>query len=127
MWSGYYNFLHAYESSFTYSTTRSYTQTRNWQIVAPIAPKSVGTIQFWLSMLQIRYIWQAVLKAKGSFELSTLGMQIGHQNSLTQLSQTEDLFFYMFGQYIYPDQPEVIVSVDDRESQRYPYSLPSFE
>ena len=122
---GYYNFQTAYTNVYTTQVIRSYIETRNWAVVVPVSPQSVATVQFWISTVDIKYVWQAILNAQGSFDISSMGLYLSTGQSLTTLSYLEDLFFYTFGTFAYPSQAEIIITVDDVENQKYPFPVPS--
>lgn len=122
---GYYNFQAAYTNVYTSQVIRSYIETRNWAVVVPVSPQSLATVQFWISTVDINYVWQAILNAQGSFDISSMGLYLSTGQSLTTLSYLEDLFFYTFGTFAYPSQAEIIITVDDVENQKYPFPVPS--
>ncbi len=120
---GYYNFQAAYTNVYTTQVIRSYIETRNWAVVVPVSPQSVATVQFWISTVDINYVWQAILNAQGSFDITSMGLYLSSGQSLTTLSYLEDLFFYTFGTFSYPSQAEIIITVDDVENQKYPFPV----
>lgn len=121
---GYYNFLTAFTNTYTYTSIRAYIESRNWAITVPIEPQSAATIQFWLATTEIFYVWQGILNAVGTFDISTMNVYLGRSRALTVLSQVEDLFFYTFGSYDYPFQAEIIITVNNIDQQKYPFQVP---
>lgn len=115
----------AYTNTYTTTIQRSFVETRNWAVTVPIAPQSVSTIQFWLSTVEVQYAWQAILNAQGTFDISAMGMYLSTGQSITTLTYLEDLFLYTFGTYAFPDQAQVIITVDDIENEKYPFPAPS--
>lgn len=89
----------AYTNTYTTQVIRSYIETRNWAVVVPVAPQSVATVQYWISTVDIKYLWQAILNAQGSFDISSMGLYLSTGQSLTTLSYLEDLFFYTYGTF----------------------------
>lgn len=116
----------AYTNTYTTQVIRSYIETRNWAVVVPVAPQSVATVQYWISTVDIRYLWQAILNAQGSFDISSMGLYLSTGQSLTTLSYLEDLFFYTYGTFSYPSQAEIVITVDDVEANKYPFVVPNF-
>ena len=93
-------------------------------MVVPVAPQSVASVQYWISTVDVRYLWQAILNAQGSFDVSSMGLYLSTGQSLTTLSYLEDLFFYTYGTFSYPSQAEIIITVDDQEALKYPFPVP---
>jgi len=121
-----YSFSGTFTRDYSVTQTQAYVETRNWQVAVPVPPLSTSTIQFWMSTVDLYYLWQALFVAKGGFDIDVLGQKVGEDHSIGDLSYIEDLYFYMYGTYFYPAQAEVIVTVDDIEASTYDFEIPEF-
>lgn len=114
----------AYNNFYEILITKSYVETRNWQMSVPVAPRTTDTIQFWLSSENLRYRWRALFAARGGFTISIFGRPIGDNHSLGDLSYFRDLFFFIFGTYEFPYEAEIIITVNDLPGDGWPLPLP---
>jgi hypothetical protein len=118
------SFSVAYNNFYEILITKSYVETRNWQMSVPVAPRTTDTIQFWLASENLQYRWRALFAARGGFKLSAFGKQIGSHHSLSDLTYFRDLFFFIFGVYSFPYEAEIIITVNDRPGQGWPLPIP---
>jgi len=115
----YYNFIGIISNTYTNTVQQAYTATNVYTASFPVPPLNTLVVQFWLSTVNIEYVWNLILSAVGSFQLSTLGLNLGPPRSVTQVLDLEELFFYGWGRYTFPDQGTVIITVNNIESAKY--------
>jgi len=113
------NWLVAVQADVVTYTSQTYVETRNWAVNVPVPPLKVCSIQFWLTQLDVSYLWQAILQAVGAFDLTSMGVYYGTDWSVTDISKPQDLFFYQWGRYTSPSQAEIIITVDEIDSASY--------
>jgi hypothetical protein len=123
--SVYYNWLQAFDNQYISITTNTYVESRNWAVNVPVPPLTVCTMQFWLSSVELDYIWQAILKATGGFDLSANGVYFGSHYALSDISNPWDLHVYQWGRYSAPAQAEVIITTDEIQAAKYQLAPPS--
>jgi hypothetical protein len=123
--SVYYNWLQAFDNQYISITTNTYVESRNWAVNVPVPPMTVCTMQFWLSSVELDYVWQAILKATGSFDLTANGVYFGSHYALSDISNPWDLHVYQWGRYSAPTQAEVIISTDEIQAAKYQLQVPS--
>lgn len=120
----WYNYLYAYDNQYTSITTNTYVESRNWAVNVPVPPLTVCTIQYWLTSVDVNYVWLAILKATGSFELSANGVYFGTNHALSDVSDPWDLNVYQWGRYSAASQAEVIITTDEMQAAKYQLQVP---
>ncbi|TFJ88496.1 hypothetical protein NSK_000070 [Nannochloropsis salina CCMP1776] len=120
----WYNYLYAYDNQYTSITTNTYVESRNWAVNVPVPPLTVCTIQYWLTSVDVNYVWLAILKATGSFELSANGVYFGTNHALSDVSDPWDLNVYQWGRYSATSQAEVIITTDEMQAAKYQLQVP---
>ena len=115
----YYNFVSILKSTYTSTIQQVYTATNVYTASFPVPPLNTLVVQFWMTTVDLRYVWNTILSSVGSFQLSTLGVNLGPPRSVTQVLDLEELFFYVWGTYHFPDQGTVIMTVDNIAASKY--------
>jgi hypothetical protein len=118
------NWAHMYTNGYNHMTTNTYVESRNWAANVPVPPLKICTIQVWLSSVDVSYIWQSILRATGSFDLSAMGVRFGTDYALSDLTESADLHFYQWGRYRAPAQAEIIITVDEADAAKYTFDVP---
>lgn len=119
------NWAYMYTNGYTDTTTNTYVESRNWAANVPVPPLKICTIQFWLSSVDVSYVWQSILKATGSFELTSMGVHLGSDYALSDVSEPADMHFYQWGRYRAPSQAEIIIiTVDEADAAKYTFDVP---
>merc|ERR1719498_1078813 len=113
--------------NFGAQNTKSYVESRNAGITIPVPPKNILTAQWWTSTVEIRTFFEMIYRAKGGFEISTMGYQLGKDHSVGDISDLGDLYFSTFQFIKIPTEVELIVTVNDNEYDSYKYRTPKFE
>lgn len=121
----WYNYLYAFDNQYTSITTNTYVESRNWAVNVPVPPLTVCTLQFWMSSVDVKYVWQSILKATGSFDLSAHGVYFGSNHALSDISNPWDLHVYQWGRYSAPSQAEVIITTDEVQAAKYQLQVPA--
>jgi hypothetical protein len=111
-------------NTYTDITMVQYLQTNQYTSIVPVPPQTTTTLQFWQSTVSLNYVWSALFSAVGSFQLSSLGINLDAPRSLTTVSSTQDLLFYLWGRFQYPMQGEIIISNNMAPFQTYPFAPP---
>ncbi len=123
--SVWYNYLYAFDNQYTSITTNTYVESRNWAVNVPVPPLTVCTMQFWLSSVDVKYVWQSILKATGAFDLSAHGVYFGSNYALSDVSNPWDLHVYQWGRYSAASQAEVIITTDEIQAAKYQLQVPA--
>jgi len=121
----YYNYLYAFDNQYTSITTNTYVESRNWAVNVPVPPLTVCTMQIWMSSVDIKYVWQSILKGTGSFDLSANGVYFGSNHALSDVSDPWDLHVYQWGRYSAASQAEVIITTDEVQAAKYQLQVPA--
>jgi hypothetical protein len=111
-------------NTYTDITMVQYLQTNQYTSVVPVPPLTTTTLQYWQSTVSLSYVWSALFSAVGSFQLSSMGFNLDAPRSLTTVSSTQDLLFYLWGKFQCPTQGEIIISNNMAPFQTYPFSPP---
>ena len=101
-----------------------YLQTNQYSSIIPVPPQTSVTVQYWQSTVALNYVWNALFNAVGSFQLSSLGLNLGPPRSLTTVSSPRDLLFYLWGRFSYPTQGEVTITSNMAPVGTYPFDRP---
>jgi len=103
----------------------AYVETRNWQMTLLALPLTTHTVQFWLEVVMLRYRWRALFQARGSFRVMYFEQPIGAQHDVGDVSNYDDIFFYIFGRYDFPVDASLIITLDNMEERKWPVALPT--
>jgi hypothetical protein len=88
-------------------------------------PLTIHTVQFWLEVVMLRYRWRALFQARGSFCVMYFDQPIGAQHDVGDVSNYDDIFFYIFGRYDFPVEASLITTLDNLEERSWPVALPT--
>jgi len=102
----------------------AYVETRNWQTTILALPQTTHTVQFWLETVMLSYRWRALFQARGSFRVRYFDKVIGSKYDVGDLSNYDDIFFYIFGRYDFPAEASLIATVDHVDEESWPVILP---
>jgi len=114
-------------TNFGAANTKSYVESRTASVMVPVAPKTSSTIQWWTSTLNIETFFELIYRAKGGFELFSMGFPIVEDRSISDITDIGDLYFSTFQTVTIPEYAELIVTVDNKEFNSYRYPTPKFE
>lgn len=114
-------FNNFYELAMVYA----YVGTRNWQMTLLALPLTTHIVQFWLEVVMLRYRWRALFQARGSFRVMYFDQPIGTQHDIGDVSNYDDIFFYIFGRYDFPVEASLITTLDNQEERNWPMPLPT--
>lgn len=113
-------------NTYTGITLTQYLQTNQYTALVPVPPQTTIILQFWQSTVSLNYVWNALFTATGSFQLSSLGFNIGSPRSLSAVSTPGDLLFYLWGRFRYPTQGEIIISSNQATYDTWPFDRPGY-
>lgn len=115
----------AFNNFYELATVYAYVETRNWQMTLVALPMTAHTVQLWLEVVMLRYRWRALFQARGSFRVMYFGQPIGAQHDIGDVSNYDDIFFYIFGRYDFPEEASLITTLDNQEERSWSVPLPT--
>lgn len=113
-----------FTQTYEIAIVRAYVETRNWQTTIRTRPLSTVTAQLWLEQVRLVYRWRALFQARGSFRVQYFGRQIGGQHAVGDVVNYDDLFFFVFGRYDVPEEASIILTINNRDEDRWPLDVP---
>lgn len=119
------DFTALYNNIYEIAVVHAYVETRNWQMTLLAKPLTSYSVQFWLETVYLTYRWRALFQARGSFRVFYFDQPIGSHHAIGDLSNYDDIFFYVFGRYDFPLEGSLIATINNRGEERWPLALPT--